>query len=371
MYRGYNQRQKQPEQALKLFERHEDMDLNQINDLLIAKFGSQNRLNVKTLKFHLNKLEQLSENDFSPAERFSLNDYRDYDYHDKIVLPFDLYNILVPITRFRCTSEHVKYDINTLLSHFNDVFDYISSKMDTPTRNYLYQIPVIRNYQDTRMLITDYFEELNQLNSLMVHMLPQNSTLQLPFIHNSIRSIRQQCYIANSAKKQLLDSFLDKPHRITNLLNNYRRLNNKPTSTFPGIRVLLKCLTADNVDDVLIYYFLYKSIVRGSEQDTVSRDELFMIDTVCFHLQSFPLEVISSDDKATLDHFNTIQAKAAKLFNKDDAVELYLYNHLLDMARLLLLGDKVRADRISAKAKKLYSSAIKGTPKYVAPNPDE
>lgn len=362
MYKGYRQRQKQPEQAQKMCDNHEDMDLNQINDLLIAKFGSQKRLNVKNLKFHLNKLQQLSENSFSYNERFSLDSYRDYDYHDKIVLPFVLYNVLVPIIQFRCTSEHVKYDINTLLSHFDDVFGYISSEMDAPTRDYLYTIPVIRNYQDTRNLILDNFDELKQLNSLMVHLLPQNSRQQLSYINQSIRTLRQQYDIANSAKESLVESFIDNPDNAIKMLNHFRTVNKKPTSTFPGIRILLKCLTSDNIDDVLIYYFLYKNIVHNSETDTVSRDELFMLDTTCLHVLTYPLDIHSSEDKEAIEHFNAIQSKAAQLFNMDDTVEAYLYNHLLDMARLLLLGKSHRADTISTKAKKMYSDAIKEKP---------
>lgn len=351
--KGYTPRTPDPELALRMFNNKEALDLNQLYDLLRAKFGDAHKLlTVKALKAQLKGIEQYSKN------LFCMDDYR-IPKHRKLVFPYELCCILLPLIQFKCTSRHETFDVGRLLAHYDQIMNYISTNMDESNREYLYAIPIIRNYRDGRTSIMDIFNEAKQLNSLMLRLLPQTSPQQLPHINEEIRSLRQRCYFANLTKSAWVQEYIDNPQNIVRLLNHRRATNNQEPSSYPGLDQLLQCLTADNIDDVLMHYFIYKSItLKHTEKDVVTRDELFMIDTILLNVLSYPTDV-PEHDKTANEHFKKIQLKASQMFDKDDAVEHFLYEHLIDMAKLLLLTKGDKAKSISTKAKSLYTDALK------------
>lgn len=355
-------RQPNPEQALRMFKNKEDMDLYQFSDLLLAKFGKDDKqLTINALKAQLHNMELFS------SGTFNMEYYR-IEERNKFVFPYELCCILLPLIHFNSISRHTIFDANTLLSHYEKVMDYITKEMDEENRDYLYAIPVVRNYADNMAEIKGIFDETKQLNSLMLHLLPQNSSQQLPYINEEIRSLRQRCYIANLTKSELVNAYISNPYKVVKLLNHMRTTNNEEPSDYPGLDHLLKCLTADNIDDVLMHYFVYKSIIQFlPKKDAVSRDELFVFDTVAFHALTYPTD-IPEYDKAAIEHLQRIQLKASQMFDKDDPVEHFLYEHTMDMAKLLLLTKGDSAKTISTKAKALYSDALKTDPGYLAPN---
>ena len=361
-HKGYTPRMPNPEQALQLFKNREAMDLYQFSDLLQAIFGKDDKgLTVKAIKAQLDNIEIFSNGSFN------MEDYR-IEKHRKFVFPYELCSILLPLVHFNCTSNHTVFDVNTLLTRYNKILDYISTEMDDANRDFLYSIPVVRNYADNRAEIMGVFDEVKQLNSLMLNLLPQNSSQQLPYINEEIRSLRQRCYIANLTKSELVNAYISNPYKVVKLLNHMRTTNNEEPSDYPGLDHLLKCLTADNIDDVLMHYFVYKSIIQFlPKKDAVSRDELFVFDTVAFHALTYPTD-IPEYDKAAIEHLQRIQLKASQMFDKDDPVEHFLYEHTMDMAKLLLLTKGDSAKTISTKAKALYSDALKTDPGYLAPN---
>lgn len=363
--KGYSPRRPNPHQALRMFENKEDMDLYQLSDLLLAKFGKEDKqLTVKALKAQLKNIETYSEG------LFNMEDYR-IEKRRKIVLPYELYSILLPLIHFNCISNHTIYDVNTLLTHYEQLMTYISNEMDASNRDYLFTIPVIQNYDDSRADIIGIFDETKQLNSLMLHLLPQNNRQQLTCISEEIRSLRQRCYIANLTKTAWAKAYIENPHQIVKLLNHIRSTNNKEPSDYPGLSELLECLTADNIDDVLMHYFIYKTIILShDEKDIVTRDELFKLNLFAFHVLTYRID-IPERDKTADEHFRKIQLKASQAFDRDDGVENFLYEHIIDMAKLLLFTKGNSAENISIKAKSAYRDALKTKPGYLAPNTDD
>jgi hypothetical protein len=363
-HKGYTLRRRNPYQALRMFENREDMDLYQFSDLLLAKFGKDDKqLTVKALKAQLHNMELFSNG------TFNMEDYR-IEKRSKFVFPHELCCILLPLVHFNCISGHTILDANVLLAHYETVMNYISKDMDEANRDYLYTIPAVRNYADNMAEIKGIFDETKQMNSLMLHLLPQNSIQQLSYINKEIRSLRQRCYIANLTKSELAKAYVSNPYKVVKLLNHMRTTNNEEPSDYPGLDHLLKCLTTDNIDDVLMHYFIYKSITQFfPKKDTVTRDELFMFDTIAFHALTYPTD-IPEYDKDAVEHLKKIQLKAGQMFDRDDPVEHFLYEHILDMAKLLLFTKGESKDTISTKAKALYSDALKTKPGYLAPNDD-
>ena len=365
--RGYTQRTPDPDKALRMFENKEAMDLYQFSDLLLAIFGEAEKqlTTVKAIKVQLQNIERYSKG------LFRLDDYR-IPQRRKLVFPYKLYCILLPLIYFNCISGHTIYDAKRLIERYDQIMNYISSKIDKSDREYLYTIPLIQNYKDSRTEIMAIFDEEYQLNSLMTHLMPQNNRYQLPYIKEELSSLRTRCYMANLYKSTQAKVYIDDPRSVVKLLNHYRQsadnsVNREP-SNYPGLTELLECLTANNIDDVLLHYFIYKSItLHSAENDIVTPDELFKVNLIGFHVLTHTVD-IPERDKTAVEHFKEIQLKASQIFDKDDAVESFLYDHIIDMAKLLLLTNSDGAKDISTKAKSLYTDALKTKPGYLAPN---
>ena len=326
-----------PETALRMFENKEAMDLNQLSDLLQAKFGKAYKLlTVKALKAQLKGIEQYSNN------LFRMDDYR-IPKHQKLVFPYELCCILLPLIQFNCTSRHETFDVARLLAHYDQIMNYISNEMDESDREYLYTIPLIQNYKDSRAEIMAIFDEEYQLNSLMTHLMPQNNRYQLPYIKEELSSLRTRCYMANLYKSAQAKVYIDDPRSVVKLLNHYRQSTDnsgtREPSNYPGLTELLECLTANNIDDVLLHYFIYKSItLHSADNDIVTPDELFKVNLVGFHVITHTVD-IPERDKAAVEHFKEIQLKASQVFDKDDAVESFLYDHIIDIECLIFMRD--------------------------------
>ena len=357
--KGYTQRNPNPEKALAKYENREDMDLYEFSDLLEAKFS--HKLSDKTIKRQLGIIAEQSEN------LFNIDNYR-IPKHSKIVLPYALYSVLLPIIHFDCTSQHKTYDVKRLINHYDKLNDYIFNKMDSGNRECLIMIPALRNFHDSRKLVLENFEEFSQLNSLMLQILPQAGSPMLNHINESIRSLRRRCYIANLTNQRLVDDYFKQPEDVIKILNFIREKDNIEPSDFPGLAQILKCLTSTDIDKILVHYFIYKSIVnKYPEKDRVTPDDIFKLSLVGLNLMSYKEELPVTKDEDARKHYLAIKEKSSKLFDLNDPVEKFLYDQLLVTAKYLLFIKRIDTDKendkISQRDKALYNDAIKTMPK--------
>lgn len=161
-----------------------------------------------------------------------------------------------------------------------------------------------------------------------------------------------------------MDGYFKQPEDVIKILNFIREKDNIEPSDFPGLAQILKCLTSNDIDKILVHFFIYKSIVnKYPEKDRVTPDDIFKLGLVGLNLMNYREELPVTKDEDARKHYLAITEKSSKLFDLNDPVEKFLYNQLLFTAKYLLFIKRTdpdtENDKISQSAKALYNDAIK------------